>query len=204
MQSNILKLDCLCHDNFELSNISCEFDFGRVYILPNNKENNTLLRIISSIDVQKSGRLMLNEYDISINRDFYRKYISYYSSDIDINHNIGVKSYLKYISRINGYKLYNVAIRYFGLDEVVFYKISKLNNSEKTRLLLACILCKDANILAMVNPYKNLDAKYQKKVSDLISSRIENDGIVFVVADDINELQNILLRESIKHQYFEL
>jgi ABC-type multidrug transport system ATPase subunit len=204
MQSNILRLDCLCHDNFELSNISCEFDFGSVYILSNNRQNNTLLKIISSLDVQKSGRLMLNEYDVSINRDFYRKYISYYSSDIDINHKIGVKSYLKYISRINGHKLYNVAIRYFDLDKVVFSKINKLNQSEKTRLLLASILCKDANILAMVNPYKNLDVKYQKKVSDLISSRIENDGIVFIIADDINELQNILLKESIKYQYFEL
>ena len=163
MNINTLTLDCLCHDDFELSNLSCEFSFGFLYILSNNKQNNALLKIISSLDIQKSGRLMLNEYDVSINRDFYRKYISYYSSDIETNHRIDIKTYLKYISRINGHKLYDIAMRYFDLGGISNQKINKLNRSEKTRLLLASILCKDANIIAMVNPYKNLDSNIKKK-----------------------------------------
>ena len=175
--------------HYALSEVSIEFSPGIIYgvIGSNGAGKTTLLKIISLLYKPIKGRILFNNEDPWTNNTEYYRRITVYVHEKPIMLRTTVYNNLLYplqirkTSRAEAEKKILSIARIFGLDRLLGEKANKLSTGQKQLVGIARALLVDPDIIALDEPFSNLDFNRKKLVSNIIR-RLAKEGKTIIVS----------------------
>jgi heme exporter protein A len=147
----------------------------------NGSGKTSLLKIIAGLNSPDLGKIYYKKQDISICSEDYFKDLNYIGHKNSLNKESSVLDNLSFLANIRGNKELLVAsIVYFGLNNIVDLKVSKLSAGWMRRACLARLVYCPAKIWLLDEPEANLDIEGKILLSNLIKTRIAQNGIVII------------------------
>ncbi|MDF2965134.1 MAG: ccmA [Rickettsiaceae bacterium] len=160
------------------SNVSLTFLPGSVTILKgaNGSGKTSLLRIIAGISAPTSGRVLINDKDIS---QLAKPFVNY------VGHNIGIKAELTVLENIermaenyNSRERIAAAIHFFGLKGHLMDKCYKLSAGNQKKVALCRLLACNAKIWLLDEAETNLDEENRRLLANCVYAQASSGGII--------------------------
>ncbi len=146
---------------------------------------NFIFRSIAGLNKKKINNILWNNKKISKIYYLYSSDINLISQKPSLDSNLTVKQHLNFLSSLTETKiLINSAILYFELNNFLNKKIKYLTNEEVQRVKLSQLIFSPKTIWLLENPDQFLPQEWQKKLFNLIATRIKEGGIVITNSDN--------------------
>ena len=149
-----------------VDNVSCKFEAGTLTTLlgPSGCGKTTSLRIIAGLERATSGKILVDNEDVTIlpatDRDVSMVFQSYgLYPNMSVYENVRFPLKIRKIPQENHNELVMKAINMVELQEFLQRKPSELSGGQKQRVALARALVRKPNVFLMDEPLSNLDAK---------------------------------------------
>lgn len=191
-----------------LQNFTAELTNGVYGLLgPNGSGKSTLMRILADISKPTSGRVLLNDTDISLMGDDYREIIGYLPQDFGVYKHFTAKRFLQYFASLKGLdrtcakNKINEVLELVNLTEHKKQRVGTFSGGMKRRLGIAQALLNDPKILIVDEPTAGLDPQERVRFRNLLSE-ISSDRIVLISTHIVSDIEYIakeilLLKEGI-------
>ena len=191
-----------------LQNFTAELTNGVYGLLgPNGSGKSTLMRILADISKPTSGRVLLNDTDISLMGDDYREIIGYLPQDFGVYKHFTATRFLQYFASLKGLdRTYtknkiNEVLELVNLTEHKKQRVGTFSGGMKRRLGIAQALLNDPKILIVDEPTAGLDPQERVRFRNLLSE-ISSDRIVLISTHIVSDIEYIakeilLLKEGI-------
>lgn len=190
-----------------ISNFSISF-LPTAYICiygPNGSGKTSILKVISLLLTASYGEILFNKISIkkntsliksSISKDLEEEYrgMIYYMTDASIlDEELTLINNLIFWAKIYNttHSIYAV-IKTFDLEKYIDIPIYKLSKGLIKKANLALLLLQYAPIWLLDEPFANLDDNGVKQLSDVISVKCDNGGIVIVTSPVNIDLKNCI------------
>jgi ABC-2 type transport system ATP-binding protein len=190
-----------------LSEINLELTTGVYGILgENGSGKTTLMRILASVMKPSSGRVLLNEKDITVMDHEYRDLIGYLPQHVGLYKSFTAEKFLKYIGSLKGLpkealneKVPEV-LSLVGLSTSSNTKLGEFSGGMKQRIGIAQALLNNPKILIVDEPTAGLDPKERIRFRNLLS-KISTNRIVILSTHIVSDIEFIakeviILREG--------
>lgn len=180
-----------------LHNFSAELTNGVYGLLgPNGSGKSTLMRILADISKPTSGRILLNDYDISLMKDDYRDIIGYLPQEFGVYKLFTAQRFLMYFASLKGLdrafakdKVDDV-LELVNLTENKKQRVGTFSGGMKRRLGIAQALLNDPKILIVDEPTAGLDPQERVRFRNLLSD-ISSDRIVLISTHIVSDIEYI-------------
>jgi len=163
-------------DQKALDNVSFTINTGEIvgFLGPNGAGKSTMMKIITGYIPPTTGRVLVNDIDVAENSIAVRERIGYLPEHNPLYHDMYVKEYLRFISRvyklgINAKERIREIIELTGLTTEQHKKIGALSKGYRQRVGLAQALIHDPEILILDEPTSGLDPNQIVDIRNLIS-----------------------------------
>ncbi|ADU29482.1 ABC transporter ATP-binding protein [Evansella cellulosilytica] len=184
-------------DKWAVKDFSAEMSVG-VYALlgPNGSGKTTLMRMLASILKPSSGRILLNDKDISILDEGYRDVLGYLPQEFGVYHNFTAERFLHYFASLKGLdkqhanKKVEEVLELVNLKEERKRKTKTFSGGMKRRLGIAQALLNDPKILVVDEPTAGLDPKERVRFRNLLSD-ISRERIVLLSTHIVSDIEYI-------------
>ena len=188
-------------DEFYLNDISFEMSPGKIYTIIGRtlSGKTTLLKTISGLISQDSGRLTFNGNDFDIIPVWKRQVAMVYQQFINYPHlnvfeNIAFPLKQRKLGKEEINDRVKQAIEQVGLVGFEGRKIQALSGGQQQRVALARSLVKNANILLLDEPLVNLDYKLREQLREefkkIFSSKASEQAIlIYTTTDPVEAMQ---------------
>ena len=143
----------------------------------------TLLRILSGLDKNFDGKVLLNGRKITSDE---MKNFSLVSQDATLLPWLSVKQNIHFFTNILSKEQNNEIISEVGLKGFENHLPHELSGGMKKRVALARALATNPSILFLDEPFTNLDTFNRIKMNQLVS-KLSNDATTLLVTHDIDE-----------------
>lgn len=184
-------------DKSAIKYFSVELTEG-VYALlgPNGSGKTTLMRMLADISKPSSGRILLNDRDITLLGDDYRDILGYLPQEFGLYKNFTAVRFLMYFASLKGLDK-KTAIN--KVDEVLVLvnltndskrKIGTFSGGMKRRLGIAQALLNDPKILIVDEPTAGLDPQERVRFRNLLSE-IAGERIVLLSTHIVSDIEYI-------------
>lgn len=180
-----------------LQNFSAELTNGVYGLLgPNGSGKSTLMRILADISKPTSGRVLFNDFDISLMDDGYRDILGYLPQEFGVYKNFTAKRFLMYFSSLKGldkaFAKQRVAevLELVNLSDNKKQKLGTFSGGMKRRLGIAQALLNDPKILIVDEPTAGLDPQERIRFRNLLSE-ISSDRIVLISTHIVPDIEYI-------------
>lgn len=196
----IIQNLCKTYDNGvqALQNVSLEISRGMFGLLgPNGAGKSTLMRTIATLQDADSGTILLNNFDLQMNKEAIRKLLGYLpqqfgvyprmSAEVLLNH----LAVLKGITHKGGRKEIVKALLYkTNLYDVRKQQLGGFSGGMKQRFGIAQALLNNPKLLIVDEPTAGLDPLERNRFYNLLSELAENTIVILSthIVDDIKEL----------------
>ncbi len=190
------NISCVRGNKELFSNLGFKVEAGSIVLItgPNGSGKTSLMRIIAGLSPIACGSVKYCGYDIDENRN------SYLSSMVYIGHKNAFKDSLTVIQNIKFWakmrrttELIMASAHYLQLEPVLNIRYSELSEGWKRRASLSRLLIANANLWLIDEPFANLDGSTTSLISELISIRSREDGIVIITGHN-TEMQLLNLK----------
>lgn len=163
---------------------------------PNGSGKTTLMRMIASILKPTSGRILLDDQDISTLDESYRDLLGYLPQEFGLYHNFTAERFLAYFASLKGLDKLEAKDKVDEVLELVNLadhkkkKTKTFSGGMKRRLGIAQALLNDPKILVVDEPTAGLDPKERIHFRNLISN-ISRERIVILSTHIVSDIEYI-------------
>lgn len=184
-------------DKWAIKYFSAELTEG-VYALlgPNGSGKTTLMRMLANISMPSTGRILLNDKDISLMGDDYRDILGYLPQEFGLYKNFTAVRFLMYFASLKGLDKKSAIDKVEEVLDLVNLtkdrkrKIGTFSGGMKRRLGIAQALLNDPKILIVDEPTAGLDPQERIRFRNLLSE-IAGDRIVFLSTHIVSDIEYI-------------
>lgn len=154
-----------------LKNFSLNVEDGKLFVIvgPSGCGKTTVLRIIAGLLKQDSGKIMLDDNDIS-NVDSYKRNVSMMFQSYALFEHMNCFDNIAYGLHYLGYSKEEINKRVYdsakllNIENLLKRKPSMLSGGQKQRVAIARALVRDAKVLLMDEPLSNLDTDLKNQM----------------------------------------
>lgn len=163
---------------------------------PNGSGKTTLMRMIASILKPTSGRILLDDQDISTLDESYRDLLGYLPQEFGLYHNFTAERFLAYFASLKGLDKLEAkdkvdeVLELVNLSDHKKKKTKTFSGGMKRRLGIAQALLNDPKILVVDEPTAGLDPKERIHFRNLISN-ISRERIVILSTHIVSDIEYI-------------
>ena len=180
-----------------LEDINISIGKGRVVSIlgPNGVGKTTLLKCICRIFSPSSGRIMVDETDVtSINRKELAKIISYVPQRAIPSYNtvfdsvlIGRKPHTEWALTQEDLKKVEDALKLFGMNHLSLKYLDEISGGELQKVQIARAYVQEAEIMILDEPTNNLDISNQHNILHLLSELTRKKNVTAIMTmHDLN------------------
>lgn len=180
-----------------LQNFTAELTNGVYGLLgPNGSGKSTLMRILADISKPTSGRVLLNDTDISLMGDDYREIIGYLPQEFGVYKQFTANRFLHYFASLKGLKRSHAnekvdeVLKLVNLSEHKKQRVGTFSGGMKRRLGIAQALLNDPKILIVDEPTAGLDPQERVRFRNLLSE-ISSNRIVLISTHIVSDIEYI-------------
>jgi putative ABC transport system ATP-binding protein len=174
-----------------------KFEAGKSYLLfgPSGTGKTTLLNIIAGVVAVDSGKVIVDNTDISslspVKRDKYRlQKVGYIFQDFKLLEDMTVRENLELIEiELQETMNFKQLLSKVSLDHKEKQKVRTLSGGEKQRLAICRAICKKPVVLLADEPTANLNSKIAQEIMTLlISLAKETEAPLLLVSHELRML----------------
>ena len=179
-----------------LNNINVKFEKGKTYAIMGNSGSGktTLLKILGTLDVLTSGKLLIENNDILKLEDNEKATIRmkkigfifqefYLNEYMNVQENIMQPMYInKEYNKLSRKKRVNELIEIMGLSQRAKHYPKELSGGEQQRVAIARALANKPDIILADEPTGNLDKKNEEKIFEILSHLSKEGKCVIIVS----------------------
>lgn len=192
-----------------LNNINVKFEKGKTYAIMGNSGSGktTLLKILGTLDVLTSGKLLIENNDILKLEDNEKATIRmkkigfifqefYLNEYMNVQENIMQPMYInENYNKIKRKKRTEELINLMGLDKRKKHLPKELSGGEQQRVAIARALANKPQIILADEPTGNLDKKNQENIFEILKQLSKNNKCVIIVShsEKIKNYADIML-----------
>lgn len=191
-----------------VDHVSFELQSGEIYGLlgPNGAGKTTTLRMVSGLLRPSSGRVLINEEDVTENPEIVKRQIGYLTANTGLYMRLTVGELLEYFATLYGLGRATTRAR---IDELVeflgmrdFYRMrcGALSTGQKQRVSIARALIADPPILIMDEPTLGLDVLSNRVILDLIDSQARAGKAILLSTHALDEIERMCRRIGLIHR----
>jgi ABC-2 type transport system ATP-binding protein len=183
---------------YALKNLNLEIPSGMFGLLgPNGAGKSTLMRILVTLMKPSSGRVTIDNLDLSKNRREIRAMLGYLPQDFSFFSKLKTYEFLDYTARLAGMK--NSGQRRIAVDqmleEVGLYEArdrnaNKLSGGMKRRLGIAQALINNPRIIIVDEPTTGLDPEERIRFRNLLSTISTRDVIIILSTHIVGDISS--------------
>lgn len=168
-----------------------------VFTGPSGCGKTTLLNMIGGIEPIDSGKIVVDELDISKKQNlkvYYREYVGFLFQNFALIEHKTVKENLEMVHRCSKSEiLMEEALERVGLKEKGNQKVYQLSGGEQQRIALARLIMKKCNLILADEPTGSLDKQNASQVIDILWSLQQMGKTVLMVTHDTSLISNQMI-----------
>lgn len=202
MKISIQQLTHTYNDVTALDNIDLEIPSGSLFgvIGPDGSGKSTLFRILATLIVPTSGRVLLGDYEVVNDMRALRKHIGYMPGRFSLYPDLTVEENLSFFASIFGTTIEThrslIEPIYKQIEPFKHRRAGALSGGMKQKLALSCALIHRPELLILDEPTTGVDAVSRREFWDLLDM-IQAEGITTVVStpymDEANRCSEVAL-----------
>lgn len=187
-----------------LNNINVKFEKGKTYAIMGNSGSGktTLLKILGTLDVLTSGKLLIENNDILKLEDNEKATIRmkkigfifqefYLNEYMNVQENIMQPMYInKEYNKVTRRQRVNELIKIIGLNQRTKHYPKELSGGEQQRVAIARALANKPDIILADEPTGNLDKKNEEKIFEILS-HLSKEGKCVIIVSHSNVVKKI-------------
>ena len=181
-----------------LTDINLEINNGMFGLLgPNGAGKSSLMRILVTLMQPSSGKVTMNGYDLSKDREQIRSLLGYLPQDFRFFSHLKTYEFLDYAARLAGMrdsKKHKLAVdkmlEEVGLFEARDRKANNLSGGMKRRLGIAQALINEPKIIIVDEPTTGLDPEERIRFRNLLSTMSTQDVIIILSTHIVGDISS--------------
>lgn len=164
---------------------------------PNGAGKSTLMRILVTLMKPSSGKVYVNDLELSKNRREIRSMLGYLPQDFSFFSKLKTSEFLDYTARLSGMKnssarrsAVDQMLEEVGLFEARDRNANKLSGGMKRRLGIAQALINDPKIIIVDEPTTGLDPEERIRFRNLLSTLSTRDVIIILSTHIVGDISS--------------
>lgn len=206
----MLKIENICKSfgkKQALAEVSFKVKKGEIAALlgENGAGKSTLLRILSGFFEANSGKVVIDETDLSADRVKFLQNVGYVQEISALYGDMSVYDFLCFVANIRGLKHAKIAesvkesVKLLQLHDVLNQKNETLSKGFKKRVELAAVLLAQPQILLLDEPTEGLDPN-QKAVIRQIIKKYAKQHIVIISTHTLEDVEALASKVLLLHK----
>ncbi len=187
--------------------ISFEVRPGEIYGLlgPNGAGKTTTLRMVSGLLRPTSGRVFINDVDVTDRPDSVKRQIGYLTANTGLYVRLTPVELLEYFSTLYGLSRAEARVRiaelieFLGMGDFVKLRCGSLSTGQKQRVNIARALIADPPVLIMDEPTLGLDVLSNRLILDLIRTQAAGGKAILLSTHALDEIEVMCRRIGLIH-----
>ena len=184
--------------NYAIKNLNLEIPNGMFGLLgPNGAGKSTLMRILVTLMKATSGKVYVDDLELSKNRREIRSMLGYLPQDFSFFSKLKTYEFLDYTARLAGMKngqsrraAVDQMLEEVGLFEARDRNANKLSGGMKRRLGIAQALINDPKIIIVDEPTTGLDPEERIRFRNLLSNISTRDVIIILSTHIVGDISS--------------
>lgn len=184
--------------NHALKDVNLEINNGMFGLLgPNGAGKSSLMRILVTLMQPSSGKVIMNGYDLTKDRDEIRSMLGYLPQDFRFFSQLKTYEFLDYAARLAGMKdtkkrrlAVDKMLEEVGLFEARDRKANNLSGGMKRRLGIAQALINEPRIIIVDEPTTGLDPEERIRFRNLLSTISTQDVIIILSTHIVGDISS--------------
>lgn len=184
--------------SYAVNNLNLEIPNGMFGLLgPNGAGKSTLMRILVTLMKPSSGKVYVNDLELSKNRREIRSMLGYLPQDFSFFSKLKTSEFLDYTARLSGMKnssarrsAVDQMLEEVGLFEARDRNANKLSGGMKRRLGIAQALINDPKIIIVDEPTTGLDPEERIRFRNLLSTLSTRDVIIILSTHIVGDISS--------------
>lgn len=184
--------------NKALNDINLEINNGMFGLLgPNGAGKSSLMRILVTLMQPSSGKVTMNGYDLSKDREQIRSMLGYLPQDFRFFSHLKTYEFLDYAARLAGMRdtrkrkqAVDKMLEEVGLFEARDRKANNLSGGMKRRLGIAQALINEPKIIIVDEPTTGLDPEERIRFRNLLSTMSTQDVIIILSTHIVGDISS--------------
>ena len=184
--------------NHALKDVNLEINNGMFGLLgPNGAGKSSLMRILVTLMQPSSGKVIMNGYDLTKDREQIRSLLGYLPQDFRFFSHLKTYEFLDYAARLSGMKnskerklAVDKMLEEVGLFEARDRKANNLSGGMKRRLGIAQALINNPKIIIVDEPTTGLDPEERIRFRNLLSTISTQDVIIILSTHIVGDISS--------------
>jgi ABC-type multidrug transport system ATPase subunit len=184
--------------NHALKDVNLEINNGMFGLLgPNGAGKSSLMRILVTLMQPSSGKVLMNGYDLTKDREQIRSMLGYLPQDFRFFSHLKTYEFLDYAARLAGMKDSKIRkqavdkmLEEVGLFEARDRQANKLSGGMKRRLGIAQALINEPKIIIVDEPTTGLDPEERIRFRNLLSTISTQDVIIILSTHIVGDISS--------------
>jgi ABC-type multidrug transport system ATPase subunit len=184
---NIRQIEKRYESTIALDSVSFQVDDGELFgvIGPDGAGKTTLFRIITSLLLPDSGKVVVNSFDVIRDYREIRKITGYMPGRFSLYHDLTVEENLQFYATVFGTDVktnYDLIKDIYSHIEPFKNRLAgQLSGGMKQKLALSCALIHRPQVLILDEPTTGVDAVSRKEFWEMLK-KIQKEGIIVLVS----------------------
>ncbi|MFC3562716.1 ABC transporter ATP-binding protein [Pedobacter jamesrossensis] len=190
-----------------LNELDLTVNQGEVFCLlgQNGAGKTTTINLFLGFILPSSGKILINNEEISATSDTRRKHIAYIPEVVMLYGNLTALENLDYFSKLAGFNYTSASLTEFlnecGLQADAHHKnLSGFSKGMRQKVGIAIAIAKDAKIILMDEPTSGLDPKATEEFTQLVKKLANEGKSILMATHDIFNAVNVATNIGIMRQ----
>jgi heme ABC exporter ATP-binding subunit CcmA len=190
-----------------VSGVSFEVRAGEVYGLlgPNGAGKTTTLRILSGLLRPSSGRVYIQDRDVTDDPESVKRHIGYLTANTGLYARLTPREMLEYFAVLYGLEHGHARqrigelTRWLGMEEFLHLRCGALSTGQKQRTSIARALLADPPILILDEPTLGLDVLSNRIILGFIRDQAQAGKAILLSTHALDEIETMCRRMGLIH-----